>query len=120
MIFREHFEALIRRMENSLACMLMGFDGIAVVSAARPGLDLDLELMGAEISAIIKQLRNAAFVQQFGKAREFVFRSNRTTILLKAITEDYFVALILNPDAHVGKGRFLLRLIEPDLLKELT
>jgi len=109
----------MERLDHSLACMLMGFDGIQVESVIRPETDLDLELMGAEISAIVNQLRQAAFISQFGTTKEFVLRSDQTTILLSVLTIDYFLALVMGPDAHVGKGRFLLRSIESELIREL-
>jgi hypothetical protein len=33
--------------------------------------------------------------------------------------ESYFLALSLTPDGNLGKGRFLLRLTAPKVLKEL-
>lgn len=120
MIFNSQFETLLERLENSMACMLMGFDGISVVSVAKEGMELDLEMMGAEISAFVNQLRKASFVAQFGVTREFTFRSESSTILLRVLTDDYFVALVVKPEAHIGKGRFLLSLIEEEMVKELN
>ncbi len=39
---------------------------------------------------------------------------------LKVLTENYFVALVVSPEAHLGKGRFLLRMIQDELIKELS
>lgn len=119
MNFEEKLRALLERLENSLACVLMGFDGIPLASATRPGVNLDLELMGAEASVIMNQLRQAAFTAQFGCSGEACFRSEETTILIRVLTQNYFLVLITRPEAYVGKGRFLARAIEPDLLREL-
>lgn|GEM_PF-211987 len=120
MIFNSQFKTLLERLDNSLACMLMGFDGISVVSEAKDNTDLDLDLMGAEISSFVNQMRKASFVSQFGVPKEFTFRSETSTILLKVLTKDYFVALIVSPEAHLGKGRFLLRMMQDEFLKELS
>ncbi len=119
MIFEKRFQELMDRLDNSLACMLMGFDGINVVSVLHPDSDLDLELMGAEISVMVSQLRQASFTSQFGKARELVLNSTQTKVLLQVLTEDYFIVLVMRPEAHIGKGRFLLSLLESDLVQEL-
>lgn len=119
MIFEKQFNTLIERLENSLACILMGFDGISVLSKGKPGIDLDLELMGAEISAFVNQLRHAAFIDQFGEAKELVLHCKDTTILLHILTKDYFLALVMLPEAHVGKGRFLLKIMEDEIVSEL-
>jgi predicted regulator of Ras-like GTPase activity (Roadblock/LC7/MglB family) len=110
---------LLKRLDNGMACMLMGFDGINVVAEQSPDSNLDLDLMGAELSAIVNQVRQAAFVSQFGQSREFVLRSETTTILLKVLTDDYFIVLVMKPDAHVGKGRFLLRMAEKEIVSQL-
>ena len=120
MIFKSQFEALLEKLEHSLACMLMGFDGISVVAVAKEDVELDLDLMGAEISAFVNQLRKASFVSQFGTTKEFTFSSDKSTIMLKVLTDDYFVVLVVKPEAHLGKGRFLLRLMEDELIKELS
>ncbi len=120
MNFEQTFQKLLERLDHSLAMMLMGVDGISVVSQAKPGVTLELELMGAEISAVLSQLRHLSFVSQFGETNEFVFRSDKTTILLTMVTHDYFVALVMSPECHVGKGRHLLRMLQPELLTELS
>ncbi|RJO63401.1 MAG: hypothetical protein C4523_20450 [Myxococcales bacterium] len=119
MIFEEIFRPLIERADEALACLLMGFDGLKVAAAAKPGVAFDLELMGAEAAAIVGQLGRASFAEQFGRTEEVVFRSAKTSILLRAVSPEYFVVLVLRPDAPVGKGRFLLSLIEPALAREL-
>lgn len=119
MIFEERFQALIDRMEGSLAFILMGFDGLSIASVIKPDVDLDLELMGAEISSIVGQLRESSFISQFGMTEEFVLRSKQTTILLKVLLEEYFAAFIIKPDVPVGKARHFLHLVEPEIEKEL-
>ncbi len=119
MIFEKSFNALMERLDQGLACLLMGTDGIHVVSVIKPGVELDLELMGAEISVFVNQLRKAAFASQFGQSREVVIRSSKTKVLLRVLTDDYFVALVMSAEATVGKGRFLLDLVVPEILEEL-
>jgi hypothetical protein len=39
-------------------------------------------------------------------------------ILLRRLNDEYFMVLIIRPDGNFGKGRFLLRMSVPKLLKE--
>jgi predicted regulator of Ras-like GTPase activity (Roadblock/LC7/MglB family) len=118
-IFQERFETLLKRIDGAQAALLMGFDGISVVSIATDGVKLDMELIGAELSVQLNQLRTATFTRSFGALNEFVFTSAERTIFLKIITPDYFVALVLGPGALLGKARFLLKLAQPELAAAL-
>lgn len=120
MTFEEMLQELIKKVEGSLAAMLMGLDGISVAQIAKPNAKFDLELMGAEISAIYNQIRQSSFIDQFGETNEVVLRSGKTTILLKVIVDDYAVALVMDANQAIGKGRHYLKLIEPAMKKELV
>ena len=39
--------------------------------------------------------------------------------LIRVINDSYFVAMTLVPDGNFGKGRFMLRLLAPQLKTEL-
>ena len=41
-------------------------------------------------------------------------------IVIRVINKGYFVALTLTPNANLGKGRYLLRLLAPKLADELA
>lgn len=114
MIFEERFKSILDQLEGGQAIFLMGFDGISVVSVVKPGVVVDTELMGAEVSSVVNQLRQAAFTGAFGELIEFVFSSRKAKVLIRVMTENYFIAVVLGPDAYIGKARFLLRLAESD------
>jgi hypothetical protein len=48
------------------------------------------------------------------------FKSDKMITLIRVINKGYFVALTLTPDANLGKGRYLLRLLAPKLADELA
>ena len=40
--------------------------------------------------------------------------------MLRPLTDEYFVAVSLKPGGNTGKGRYLLRIVGPQLIAELT
>lgn len=114
-IFENAFHSILDRLEGGQAALLMGFDGISVVSVIKPGAACDTELMGAEVSAIVSQLRQAAFTKQFGMLEDFTFSSSTAKVLLHVMTPDYFVAVVAAAATPIGKARFLLAQVEDEL-----
>jgi predicted regulator of Ras-like GTPase activity (Roadblock/LC7/MglB family) len=53
-----------------------------------------------------------------GSTREVTVIADKAMIMLRRLNEEYFFVLILKPDGNFGKGRFLLRMSAPRLLKE--
>ena len=46
-------------------------------------------------------------------------RADLRTVLIRALTKEYFLALAIRPDGNFGKGRFLLRTVGPKMQAEL-
>jgi len=110
---------MVEHLDHAVACSLIGFDGITVGSYSKPDVELDSELMGAELSALFNQLRHSSTAQQSGEPEEFFYGTERFKVVFRVVTPDYFVALVLDEGGLVGKARYKLRLMEPGLKEEL-
>jgi len=55
-----------------------------------------------------------------GQLTELQLTTDKYLTILRALNPEYFIALILTPDGNLGKGRFILRVNAPALLKELS
>jgi predicted regulator of Ras-like GTPase activity (Roadblock/LC7/MglB family) len=53
-----------------------------------------------------------------GTTREVSVIADKAIIMLRRLNEEYFFVLIIKPEGNFGKGRFLLRMSVPKLLKE--
>lgn len=115
-------EALQTAVDSSggYAGLLMDFEGIPVESYVGPGSPFDIEVVGAEVSVLVKQIQRAVEMLEAGGTEEVSFRSERMTTLVRIVNSTYFVAMTMAPDANAGKGRFALRLLAPRLLSELA
>ncbi len=119
-MFKESLEAVVNGTEGALAGLLMDFQGVAVESYAREGASVDVDVIGAEFSVIVKSVQRATESLEAGGARELAVTSDRLVTLIRVINDDYFVAIALEPTGNIGKGRYLLRTAAPTLLAELS
>ena len=119
-MFKEALERAVTGTDGSIAGLLMDFEGIPLESYAREGAALDIEVVGAEVSVVVKGIQRATEMLDAGETREVSFKSDKMTTLIRVINQGYFVALTLSPTANLGKGRYLLRVLAPKLAEELA
>jgi predicted regulator of Ras-like GTPase activity (Roadblock/LC7/MglB family) len=119
-MFRELLQEVVDGVEGGIAGLLMGLDGIAVESYARDGAAIDITTIGMEYSGLIGQIRHATEQIDAGTPREVAIRAEKVTTLIRFLNDEYFVALAIEPHGNYGKGRYLLRITAPKLLRELS
>jgi len=117
--FNLEMQKVVESVEHGLACSLVGFDGISVGTYIKPDTAIDTELMGAELSGLLSQLRHSSTVQETGEPDEFFYSSESCKMVFRVITPDYFVALAVGPEGLVGKARFKLKLLSAAIREEL-
>ena len=120
MAFKTHLEAVCSQVEGSIACSLMGTNGLPVDAHRVTDVGIDMEGLLVEYSSLFSQIQRAAESMQGGQVSELTIHTDRLTTLVRIINPEYFLALALTPDGNVGKGRFALRIIAPQLAPELS
>jgi predicted regulator of Ras-like GTPase activity (Roadblock/LC7/MglB family) len=118
-MFRENLQRIVEQTEGGVAGLLMGFDGIAVDSYSKAPDQLDIQTVGMEFSFILTQVRKATEILEVGGVQEVTIRAERVTILIRVLTQEYFLALAVTPQGNAGKGRYLLRVVAPKMQAEL-
>lgn len=122
-MFAELLDRVLHQTPGAVAVTLMGFDGIAIESRERDGGGegaAGAQAAVIELSAIAKDLRRIAEGLDAGGLSEVMVRTGALTTVLRPLTEEYFLALSLAPDAYSGKGRYLMRVVAPKLVAELA
>ena len=120
MSFREHIQTIVDGVPGAIACTVMGFDGIAIDSyeCGRPPVDIPTLL--TEYSAAVQQLKRGAAQQpEAGRVDELVVNSSNLIAVLRLLTDEYFLAVVLNHAGYTGKARYLMRVRAPLIVKEL-
>ncbi|MCA9684875.1 MAG: roadblock/LC7 domain-containing protein [Myxococcales bacterium] len=102
---------IVEQTPNAKAAILMGFDGISVEQWVRPEHqdDTDIESMAMEFSFRFLELRDAANSLEMGQISDITLKAEYGTVIVRVISPEFFVAVVLSSAAHMGKGRWLLR-----------
>lgn len=123
MSFRENLQSIVDSVPGAVSATIMGFDGIAIDSYDNPagGPTVDMQTLMVEYSSATQQLRRAAGeTPTLGSLVELAVMREGNTCLLRPLTDEYFMAVVVNPHGLVGKARYMLRMIAPQVLKDLV
>ena len=119
MIFNEVVEKAVEETSGGLAAVIMARDGISLSQYVKPETGMDLETLGIEYTNLLSEIIRASGAMEAGGVKEVTLSTDRYLTLFRVINPEYFIALILSPQGNLGKGRFLLRVSVPAILKEL-
>lgn len=117
MPFSEILKELVNGTEGAIGALIVGVDGIPVEEYA-PDRGMDLQSMTVEYATLLKEIEKGSRAAHLGTTKEVTVIAERAMIMLRRLNDEYFLVLILRPDGNFGKGRFLLRMSVPKLLKE--
>ena len=117
MSFADILKDVVNGTEGALGALVVGVDGIPVEEFS-VNRDIDLQSMTVEYSTLLKEIEKGSQSAQLGTTKEVTVIADKAMIMLRRLNEEYFMVLIIHPDGNFGKGRFLLRMSVPKLLKE--
>jgi predicted regulator of Ras-like GTPase activity (Roadblock/LC7/MglB family) len=120
MDFQSVLREVVENTDGGLATLLMDFEGIAVDSYSKSDAPFDINTIGVEFSIVLKSIQRAAQMLEAGETAEVAIQAEKVTTLIRIVSDSYFVAFSLTPDANIGKARYMLRTRVPLLKKELT
>jgi predicted regulator of Ras-like GTPase activity (Roadblock/LC7/MglB family) len=117
MAFADILKEVVHGTDGALGALVVGVDGIPVEEFSI-SQDIDLQSMTVEYATLLKEIERGSQASQLGSTKEVTVVADKALIMLRRLTEEYFMVLIIRPDGNFGKGRFLLRMSVPKLLKE--
>ncbi len=117
MNFSEMLRETVEKVDGAVSAMILASDGIPVEEYASERL-IDLAGLGAEASAVIRDIGFAAENLGLGEAREFSIISDICGIIMRKITDEYYMAIVIKPDGNYGKARFVLKTTIPKIESE--
>ena len=121
MSFNDTLNNLLQDTPHSLAATLMGYDGISIITVQgkTASTSLDINALFVEYSSLLNQIREAAKMFETGLIKEVIISTENLSVILRVLTEEYFAALVLTPEANIGRGRYKMRVAAPKLASEL-
>lgn len=120
MDFQTVLKEVVENTEGGLATLLMDFEGIPVDSYSKDDTPFDINTIGIEFSIVLKAIQRAAQMLEAGDTAEVAIQAEKVTTLIRVVSDSYFVAFSLMPDANFGKARYMLRTRVPLIRKELA
>ncbi len=117
MLFADILKEVVQGTDGALGALIVGVDGIPVEEFSLTK-DLDLQSMTVEYATLLKEIERGSQASQLGSTKEVTVIADKAMIMLRRLNDDYFMVLIISPEGNFGKGRFLLRMSVPKLLKE--
>ena len=114
MSFAKVLKDAVERVDGAFSAMILGIDGMPVESHTTEKV-LSLESLSAEASQMMKGIDDAAVSLGLGEAGEFSIVSDLCSIIMRKINREYYLAMLIKPGGNVGKGRFVLRSIVPQI-----
>ena len=117
MPFADILKEVVQGTEGALGALVVGVDGISVEEYSLDK-EIDLQSMTVEYATLLKEIERGSQSSQLGSTKEVTVIADKAMIMLRRLNEEYFMVLIIKPDGNFGKGRFLLRMSVPKLLKE--
>ena len=115
MEFKEILGELVERVDGARAAILMGYDGIAIDEYRKEGVDTDIQLIGIEYSSILKEMKRASEILEAGEVAEVSIVTGKGMVVVRGVTDEYFVMVSLTVDGNLGKARYLMKMAAPKL-----
>jgi predicted regulator of Ras-like GTPase activity (Roadblock/LC7/MglB family) len=117
MSFSDILKEVVNGTDGALGALVVGLDGIPVDEYSVSS-EMDLQSMIVEYSALLKEIEKGSQAAQMGSTKEVTVIADKAMVMLRRLNDEYFFVLIIKPEGNFGKGRFLLRMSVPKLLKE--
>jgi predicted regulator of Ras-like GTPase activity (Roadblock/LC7/MglB family) len=117
MSFSDILKEVVTGTEGAVGALIVGLDGMPVEEYVVGG-DMDIQSMTVEYSSLLKEIERGSQAAQMGSTTEVTVMADNATIMLRKLNDEYYFVLIIKPEGNFGKGRFLLRMSVPEILKE--
>ena len=109
-LFTELLSQLVVGVDGALGAAFIDNYGEAVQAIAAPGGDEEhLRLMGAYQGIALQTSRNVMRQLEAGAIDYYLASYVNVTFLVKALEENYFLMLALDPEANIGQGIYRIR-----------
>jgi predicted regulator of Ras-like GTPase activity (Roadblock/LC7/MglB family) len=118
-MFLEQLSRISDRIGGVLALSLVAKDGIPVESVSSDP-DLDIEVLAAELISQARSIADNHRDLAVGEVQQLSVVTDRLTLIVSAVTVEYYLLLVLGPEGNYGRARFELRrarlALEQDLI----
>ena len=119
MEFKAILKTLVQQCNGALGGVIMGYDGIAIDEYLTDSVGLDVQTLAIEYASVLKEIKRTVGVLRTGELEEVSIISELCSVIVRGVSDEFFVALVLAADGNFGKARYVLRVTAPRLRSEL-
>jgi predicted regulator of Ras-like GTPase activity (Roadblock/LC7/MglB family) len=107
-MFSELLDSIVNKVEGSLAAVIMGMDGIAIEKRVLDE-NINVESLAAEYTSALRLSSSSAQEVGLGMLEEYILSTPNRIVIIRMITADYFLLLLLAREGNIGRARFELK-----------
>jgi predicted regulator of Ras-like GTPase activity (Roadblock/LC7/MglB family) len=119
MSFRNTLTHITTEVNGAIGALIMGYDGIPIDEIIRTDVSLDVQLLAVEYANLLKEIKRTVDVLKTGEMEEVCISTGDLYIIIRAISEEFFMVLLIHRDGNYGKGRYLLKIQAPKVREML-
>jgi predicted regulator of Ras-like GTPase activity (Roadblock/LC7/MglB family) len=102
--FGQILESMVKRVPGAVGAVFADWEGEPVDQFAHIP-PLDIQLVGAHWGVVWSQANERLGKHGLGAVEELLIEGERATVLVRSVTDRYFVVLATRRDAHLGTAR---------------
>ncbi len=119
MSLKDTLSEIVRNVEGARAAVVMASDGIPIDEFVVNQEGLDLQLLTVQYATVLKDVKRAIELLEVGATEELCVTTGLLYVVLRMLTDELFVIMVMERDGNFGKGRYMLRLKAGELAREL-
>ncbi len=117
-MFKDALKEIVEQTDGSMAGLIMDMSGIPLETYSKDDA-FDVSTVGAELSVVLGQVQRAGDNLAAGAMRELSVGNEKVVTLIRMLNSTYFLAVTMKPEGNLGRGRYMMRVSAPKILKEL-
>ncbi len=112
-MFKNTLQEIADRTEGCLDVLIIGLDGIIVERVRQKKAEFaNFDIIIAEYTSLIRKTKQIGNDTELGGLSEMTISNGNAVFVLRLVSEDYFLTLVLASDGNFGRGRYELRRAE--------
>jgi predicted regulator of Ras-like GTPase activity (Roadblock/LC7/MglB family) len=116
-MFTEVLQSAIDKTEGSIGALVVGTDGIIVEKLWHNELK-EVEVAIADYTSLLRKVERTNKELKIGELKEITLTCESRVFLMRKISKNYLIAMILLPNGNFGRGRYELYKAELRLEQE--
>lgn len=118
-MFAASLAGVVEKVEGAQGAAVLNLDGVVIEAVDATGARVAADEAIGDYASVFRQLFGVTEAAHLGEVEKLSVQGSDRVTLVRALDENYVVALQVDPGTILGKAHFYLRVAAPDLAREL-